>query len=724
MRKISLLLFLLCSFTVFGQMRMVSQKVQHMNQMKQSFTDVQLFSKNEHQKTNQYLRSATDVTVLSLNEAALQEILKDAPARITLSVPYLDKTIPVQLFKNEVMTDSFVATNESGQVIDYQPGKYYRGVVQGDYNSLVAISFFEDDIIGVISTMEDGNIVLGKSVNYGDYVTYSENNLLGTDPFECATNDLKENYDVLDQISFDPLSNHATNTDNCVRIYYEISYNVFKNRGHDLTNTLNWITGIQNNIGTLYSNDDIQTSISQIMVWTYADPYTGNYESNLFKFQSTVKDFNGDLAHFVNTPSTTSVAFLDSLCTDYKYAYSGVSMNYAEVPTYSWTIMAMAHEMGHALGSPHTHACAWNGNNTAIDGCGQQAGYGEGCTGPIPSGGGTIMSYCHLTSVGINMAAGFGAQPAQLIRNTVNSKDCLGSDCVSVPDYCTYAIKSLKSSNMNSDLMQFDIDDNNSTAWKYQIVPYKDALSEDNWVNLNQKSFTISSSTLTPHQYYEVYVTNVCADGTSGSMEKVVILAGDFCDGTLFTDTGGVDLNYSNNEYFVKKFYPSIPNGKVQLNFLKFRLQNQSDFLRVYNGDMHADNLFPNGVMTGNMNTPPSFTSTAEDGSITVEFTSDGGGVMFGWEATVSCDTLGVADFNDEGNISIYPNPAADFVQVSSKASKIDSYDLTDTSGRKVLSSKVNAFETKIDIKHLPKGVYILTLKSNGQSIHKKIVKI
>lgn len=724
MRKISLLLFLLCSFTVFGQMRMVSQKVQHMNQMKQSFTEVQLFSKNEHQKTNQYLRSATDVTVLSLNEAALQEILKDAPERITLSVPYLDKAIPVQLFKNEVMTDSFVATNESGQVIDYQPGKYYRGVVQGDYNSLVAISFFEDDIIGVISTMEDGNIVLGKSVNYGDYVTYSENNLLGTDPFECATNDLKENYDVLDQISFDPLSNHATNTDNCVRIYYEISYNVFKNRGHDLTNTLNWITGIQNNIGTLYSNDDIQTSISQIMVWTYADPYTGNYESNLFKFQSTVKDFNGDLAHFVNTPSTTSVAFLDSLCTDYKYAYSGVSMNYAEVPTYSWTIMAMAHEMGHALGSPHTHACAWNGNNTAIDGCGQQAGYGEGCTGPIPSGGGTIMSYCHLTSVGINMAAGFGAQPAQLIRNTVNSKDCLGSDCVSVPDYCTYAIKNLNIAYLNQDLIQIGIEDAYSASWKYQIVPFGNEANDADWINLTNNEFTVSTSALNSNEYYEVFVMNVCEDGTYGMMKKATLLIGDFCDGTLFTDTGGANGGYSNNENLVKKFYPSTANGKVKVEFQSVNVQNGKDYLRIYNGDIATENLFPNGTLTGWISESISFVSTAEDGSITVQFTSDESGAFSGWIAVVECDTLGVKDFNDEGNISIYPNPAADFVQVSSKASKIDSYDLTDTSGRKVLSSKVNAFETKIDIKHLPKGVYILTLKSNGQSIHKKIVKI
>ena len=88
--------------------------------------------------------------------------------------------------------------------------------------------------------------------------------------------------------------------------------------------------------------------------------------------------------------------------------------------------MAMTHEMGHSLGSPHTHACAWNGNSTAIDGCGPSAGYSEGCDAPLPTNGGTIMSYCHLVpSVKIDFLNGFGPQPAALIRNTVNSKGCL-----------------------------------------------------------------------------------------------------------------------------------------------------------------------------------------------------------------------------------------------------------------------------------------------------------
>src|SRR5690606_21482823 len=90
------------------------------------------------------------------------------------------------------------------------------------------------------------------------------------------------------------------------------------------------------------------------------------------------------------------------------------------------------HEMGHNLGSPHTHACAWNGNNTAIDGCGPTAGYSEGSCpmAPLPTNGGTIMSYCHLVSgVGINFNNGFGPQPGDLIRDKYNTATCNTGTC-------------------------------------------------------------------------------------------------------------------------------------------------------------------------------------------------------------------------------------------------------------------------------------------------------
>lgn len=91
--------------------------------------------------------------------------------------------------------------------------------------------------------------------------------------------------------------------------------------------------------------------------------------------------------------------------------------------------MVIAHELGHLMGSQHTHACVWNGNDTAIDGC---AGLTEGFCGTpgIPANGGTIMSYCHLRPQGINFNFGFGTQPGAVIANRVEAaQGCVQAVC-------------------------------------------------------------------------------------------------------------------------------------------------------------------------------------------------------------------------------------------------------------------------------------------------------
>src|SRR5690625_7092140 len=90
----------------------------------------------------------------------------------------MEEALLVEMYQHEVLSDDFLATDENMNPINYTPGKYYRGVVKGDYNSLVAISFFEDEVMGVISTLEKGNVVLGKSTDGQDYVSYSDVYLL------------------------------------------------------------------------------------------------------------------------------------------------------------------------------------------------------------------------------------------------------------------------------------------------------------------------------------------------------------------------------------------------------------------------------------------------------------------------------------------------------------------------------------------------------------------
>lgn len=101
-------------------------------------------------------------------------------------------------------------------------------------------------------------------------------------------------------------------------------------------------------------------------------------------------------------------------------------MSYNNFPNYSWTTTVVTHELGHNIGSKHTHWCGWPGG--AIDNC--EDTEGDCAPGPPPTNGGTIMSYCHLKSYGINFSKGFGPLPGNLIREKVSQAGCLGPCCV------------------------------------------------------------------------------------------------------------------------------------------------------------------------------------------------------------------------------------------------------------------------------------------------------
>lgn len=723
MKKLYVGLLLLCVSFAFGQSRMVAKKVQELNAKSERFVGYDLFSKNnDTQKASRFLTSASDVTVLNINPQELSRIVEQAPDYMSISIPYQNEMIQVQMYKQNILTDDFKVKDADGNFYDYQPGQYYRGIVNGDYTSLVAISFFEDNVMGVISTNEKGNVVLGKSADKLDYVSYSDKNLLGENPFVCGVDDLEYNKQMEQQIQFDPDMVTSPNSENCVRIYYEVAYRPYALNGSDVAATVDWLTGIQNNIGTLYNNDDISVALNMVKVWTYDDPYDGSYGENLAEFAETVTDFEGDIAHLVNYPSTTSVAYLNSLCTDYRYAYSGINMTYSNVPTYSWTIMAMTHEMGHGLGSPHTHACAWNGNNTAIDGCGPAAGFGEGCSGPIPPSGGTIMSYCHLVSVGINFNNGFGEQPAALIRNTVDSKDCLQTSCVDQDDYCNISIEELTVMPQAGGSYQVEFVDETSTEWQYRVYPYG-TTPPTNWESVSSTDFVIPGTSLTPNQYYELEVINTCEDGAVGRGRTAILLTGDFCDSTIFVDTGGESGAYSSNQHIIKTFYPSSNAEKVSLNFVRIGLQPNRDYMYVYNGDSIDAPLFENGTITGGNNPGPSFTSTDASGAITIEFVSDATVTAYGWEAIVDCSSLGIEEMGDSYGITVYPNPASDVLNIASQNTKIETVTITDTSGRTVLTNQLSSNNGVVKIGHLPKGVYILTLKLDGKNVTKKIIK-
>lgn len=371
-------------------------------------------------------------TVLRYSEVAAQALLSSSPALITLAIPTPGGILQLDLARTNILAGDFIVHRSSdGAAVAAPRGIHYQGMVRGDASSVAAISVFEGQLMGLIADAQ-GNRVIGPFERgpRGLHVLYNDRDLRGSPSFACATPELPTG-------QTHPLPPSGERTTRCVRLYWEAAYAIYQNKG-SVANTTTYLTGLFNQSAALFANDGIDVNLQELYVWDTPSPYNGTSSgARLNQFGTTRTSFNGDLAHLLDYGGYGGVAWLSTLCygTSSRMAYSGIGSSFNNVPTYSWSINVVTHEQGHNMGSPHTHACAWNGNNTAIDGCGPTAGYTEGScpTAPLPAGGGTIMSYCHLIGgVGMNFNLGFGPQPAQLIRDRVNASSCLsacGTSC-------------------------------------------------------------------------------------------------------------------------------------------------------------------------------------------------------------------------------------------------------------------------------------------------------
>ena len=369
------------------------------------------------------------VTNLSLDKSFIEEISNERSILTKLNIPLnSNQNINILLEEANIFGDDFSASYSSNKNIEsIKNNLYYWGIVEGYPNSMVSLTVTKNEIISVIA-INDKVYNLGKLANEESYVVYEKNDLINPPSTSCFSED------VLDFSSETIVERVVPGEGNCVNMYVEVDNDIYANKG---ANTLDYITAVFSQVSLLYSNESINLLLGELVIWDTSDPYPGPSSSDyLNQFRNTLNgSFNGDLAHLVGYGGGGGVAYVNVLCNStYGIGYSGINSNYSNVPAYSWTIEVLTHEIGHNLGSPHTHSCSWNGNNTQIDDCGNvYLANNGGSTGScydsnnqiLPSAG-TIMSYCHLVSgIGIDFNNGFGPQPGDLIRGNVYNASCL-----------------------------------------------------------------------------------------------------------------------------------------------------------------------------------------------------------------------------------------------------------------------------------------------------------
>jgi hypothetical protein len=432
---------------IYGQTHAgrITEEIKTSVQQGQHFIPIQLLNAVPQNQALSLKKTYSKASYWNQDPQAYSILKANSPSHISLQLTdYQNRNLTILLEKQELFgAGSKLLTSEGSQSGLYdQSGFYYRGMVKEYPGSIAAISFFEDQTMGVLALPEQGNLILGKMKPKSDgsesdlpHVLYYENELTGKSNFQCGADLLPQNYGSSEFIlSPDTIySSHCKTT----KVFLECDYKLYQDYNRSVSSVKNYITGLFNVVKALYYNEYITIEISDIMVWTTQDPYLHtDLASIIYNYAAYRKsNFTGNLAQLVTTYAPQQqggIAFLGTLCQPFDgqsgpHSFAYIYNSYSQLPTYSWSVEVMTHEMGHNFGSPHTHACAWGPNrNMTLDNC--QNPENNACApGPAPTNGGTIMSYCHLTSYGINFSNGFGKEPGDLIRKNVEVKTCLSS---------------------------------------------------------------------------------------------------------------------------------------------------------------------------------------------------------------------------------------------------------------------------------------------------------
>jgi hypothetical protein len=736
----------------------VESFIRHVQENTQFVTVNNIWQTDPNFDQTALLQKVDKAQPLTIDYTKVAGFMQQKNTGINLVVPGIGGgSYTIDLARFDFLSNSFkvhtMGADGNDVVVDYTPGLYYRGVVEGIPGSVAAFSFFNNEVYGVFSIPGEGNYTLVPNTMTGSYYGSNQHYILYNDHDlkikaqgpGCATDQLPDLH-TAERTTSTLVGNDVYTNCTEVRVFEFADYATYLSKGSNTTTVTNYLTALFNNQATLYRNEGIGIVMQNVLINTATDAYQSLGDNSTFfldrfgyLIQNTYKTtYASDMAVCFSTRygDMGGVAWIQQLCSNYfstdsagAYAFCNID-NSAVVnfPTFSWDVEVSTHEMGHVLGSPHTHRCCWNPpgtGTTAIDGCYTLEGT---CAMPVPQypvGGGTIMSYCHLTSDGINFSNGFGSQPGDTVRYYIAHKFSATCGVHYTPTTAlSTANRTISANRECTDIASGDT----TTYYFYDNLTASHA--DDTLVlivqkhgnsigDLNTSGFSVKSTTIARYgsgrgdtltfpagSIHSIDVKNI-------AMRRFWTIAG------ATTPTTAVDVLFPFLLADTADVDGSVPGGIALSNYRMYKVNSPID-------PNPANNLVGATYSTLSQYTYGSPASTSHWALTTVGTTNfadmkmtnlNGGGTGF-----YTYGPAGVATIStNHTDVVVYPNPTHDQWSVSVanlSSNSALSFQLYTADGRLVKAQPLqNGQINTIDASILPTGIYYYRVTNNNIAV-------
>ncbi|MEM1215601.1 MAG: hypothetical protein AAGJ82_07950, partial [Bacteroidota bacterium] len=190
------------------------------------------------------------------------------------------------------------------------------------------------------------------------------------------------------------------------------------------------------------------------------------------------------------------------------------------------------------------------------------------------------------------------------------------------------------------------------SAWDVEIVELGTApTGTPTETDLTETAYTWTDGM--PNTSYQFYVRGQCDDGGfSYWIGPLSFTTAPGCDQTFF-DNGGPDGNYANNSDETTVICPDDTDDFVIMDFTTVAIDLFGDELSIYNG------IGTDDPIAIDVEQPNTFFSNADNGCLTITFSSTGFGNQAGWEASVSCEPCSPAFINQDIALTAFDDNSA-----------------------------------------------------------------